>query len=94
MVAKRTLGPESQSIRDLFYKLSKMDGDKSEKEDEFRKGLKEIVQQGDYLNIALSLKKHAKKFRMDERHLWRLADEVDPGIKQAWENNKETWGNK
>ena len=95
MVAKRTLCPESQSIRDLFYKLSKMDGDESEKENEFRKDLKKIVQgeHCDYLYIAESLKKYAKRFRVDDTSLWRLADEVEPGIKQAWENSrKHPWG--
>jgi hypothetical protein len=94
MVAKINRGPISKCVKKLCGNLYFVNGDEAEKESEFKKGLKIIIQDhGVYLNIAKSLESYANKNPEEHARLWRLVDEVDPGIKKAWEYyRKHPWG--
>jgi len=95
IMAKINRGPISKSIKKLCGGLCLENVSEAEKDSSFKKGLRDVLEQYDNLfYIAEPLHKYANELCHDETRVWRLADEVEPRIKQAWENNKENWGNK
>ena len=85
-MAKTKKGPITKSVEELCIRLCLMNGS----ETHFKKGLSEIVQQyGHFQAISMSLRKHTMELCEDDTRVWRLADEVDTRIRQAWEKYKE-----
>lgn len=84
---KRKKGPISKEVENLCVKLYLMNGNEDEREDEFIKSLRKLVEiTPNYHAIATSLRRHAVEFgKGDSERAWKLADRVNPAIRRAWE---------
>jgi len=92
-MGKRKRGPISKKVKRLCYSL--FSGDISE--EDFKNGIQEIIDEYSYLrhlcyqDIGLAVAhwtSHMDKIKMER--LWKLVDEVNPRIKEAFEHWKNT----
>ena len=82
-MTKRKRGPISKVVKELCVNLCLMNGSDAD----FKDGLRKLVHTDASLHaIGASLQKWAVELCKDDiDRVWRLADEVDPRIRKAWQ---------
>lgn len=78
-------GPISKAIKDLCIQLCLMNGSEAE----FKDGLTKLIHTGaSFHSIGTSLQKWTLELcKSDPERVWKLADQVDIGIRKAWQKH-------
>ena len=89
MAKRRIYGPISKAIKGLCVRLLLMNGS----DDDFKEGIRILLNKYSYLDeltyysIALSLRKWTIDCgTKDTERIWHLTDQVNPKIREAWNN--------
>ncbi len=82
-MARKNYGPISKAIKKLCVQLCLSNGSEAD----FKDGLRKLVHTDDSFHaIGTSLQKWTLELCKDDtERVWKLADEVDPRIRKAWQ---------